>query len=36
MCLLSKEYDGNEQEYTYAERNDVQFQDNKLYYHKTL
>jgi hypothetical protein len=34
--LLGKEYDGDEQEYTHAERNDVQIQDNKLYYHKTL
>jgi hypothetical protein len=34
--LLSKEYDGDEQEYTDAERNAVYIQDNQIYCHKTL
>ena len=34
--LLSKEYDGDEQEYTHAERNSVQIQDNRIYSHRTL
>jgi hypothetical protein len=34
--LLGKEYDGDEQEYTHAERNEVLIQDNQLYFHKTL
>jgi hypothetical protein len=34
--LLGKEYDGDEQEYTDTERNDVIIQDNRLYIHRTL
>lgn len=34
--LLSKEYDGDEQEYTNAERNNITIQDNRLYFHRTL
>jgi hypothetical protein len=34
--FLGKEYDGDEQEYTHAERNHVIIQDNRMYYHKTL
>jgi hypothetical protein len=34
--LLGKEYDGDEQEYTHAERNDVLITDNRLYIHRTL
>lgn len=34
--MLGKEYDGDEQEYTHAERNAVTIQDNFLYFHKTL
>ena len=34
--LLSKEYDGDEQEYTDAERNEVLIQDSRAYLHRTL
>ena len=34
--LLSKEYDGDEQEYTDAERNEVVIQDSRAYLHRTL
>jgi hypothetical protein len=34
--LLGKEYDGDEQEYTHAERNDVLIVDNQIHFHKTL
>jgi hypothetical protein len=34
--LLGKEYDGDEQEYTDVERNNMLIIDNQLYYHKTL
>jgi hypothetical protein len=33
---LGNEYDGDEQEYTHAERNVLQIVDNRLYIHKTL
>jgi len=36
MQLLGKEYDGDEQEYTHTQRNEVLIQDNQIYYHKTL
>ena len=34
--MLGKEYDGDEQEYTHAQRNEVIILDNRLYSHKTL
>jgi hypothetical protein len=34
--LLGKEYDGDEQEYTDEERNNVMIQENRIYLHKTL
>jgi hypothetical protein len=34
--LLGKEYDGDEQDYTHTERNNVQFQDNQFYSHRML
>jgi hypothetical protein len=34
--LLGKEYDGDEQEYTHAERNEILIVDNRLYIHRTL
>ena len=34
--MLGKEYNGDEEEYTHAERNDVSIVDNQLYIHKTL
>jgi hypothetical protein len=34
--LLGKEYDGDEQDYTHAERNNVQFLDNRMYFHRTM
>ncbi len=34
--LLDKDYDGDEQEYTHAERNNVTIRDNRLYFHRTM
>jgi hypothetical protein len=34
--LLGKEYDGDEQEYTHAERNRLIIRDNRVHYHKTV
>lgn len=34
--MLGKEYDGDEQEYSHEERNDIVIADNRLYIHKTL
>ena len=34
--MLGKEYDGDEQEYTDAERNEVTILDNRMYLHRTL
>jgi hypothetical protein len=34
--LLNKEYDGDEQVYTDAERNNIQIQDNRINFHRTL
>ena len=36
MWSLGNKYDGDEQEYTYAERNTLEIVDNRLYIHKTL
>ncbi len=34
--LQGKEYDGDEKEYTHTERNEVSFQDDHIYFHRTL
>jgi hypothetical protein len=36
MRLLGREYDGDEQDYTDKERNDILIQDNKIHIHRTL